>query len=127
MSKKKKHSKEKAKDMEVQEQDSIPTSARNDLASIETERDDLLTRLQRVSADYLNYQKRVQRDIEQAREFANEQLIKSLLAVLDDMERALHAAKANHDEDDPCRSRQCADRLPGRRFLQVREVGEVLR
>ena len=65
------------------------------------ERDDLLARLQRVSADYLNYQKRVQRDLAQAREFANEDLIKALLSVLDDMERALEAARANHGEDDP--------------------------
>ncbi len=71
------------------------------LAAVTKERDDLLARLQRLSADYLNYQKRVQRDIEQTREYANEELIKALLAVLDDMERALAAARANHDEDDP--------------------------
>ena len=37
----------------------------------------------------------------QAREFANESLIKRLLDVLDDMERALDAGKADHDADDP--------------------------
>ncbi len=63
--------------------------------------DNLLERLQRVSADYLNYQKRAQRDIEQARIFANEQLIKELLPVLDDMERALIVARENHGEDNP--------------------------
>lgn len=65
------------------------------------ERDDLLARLQRVSADFVNYQKRVQRDIAEAREFANAELIRELLAVLDDMERALDAARANHSADDP--------------------------
>ncbi len=70
-------------------------------ADLQEERDDLLGRLQRVSADYMNYQKRVQRDIAQAREFANEELIKALLGVLDDMERALEAARANHSSDDP--------------------------
>jgi len=70
-------------------------------ASLQAERDDLLARLQRVSADYLNYQKRVQRDIEQARQFANDDLMKALLSVLDDMERGLGAARANHDPDDP--------------------------
>ena len=70
-------------------------------ADLKEERDDLMGRLQRVSADYLNYQKRVQRDIAQAREFANEELIKALLGVLDDMERALDAARANHSPDDP--------------------------
>ena len=69
--------------------------------AVQAERDDLLARLQRVSADYLNYQKRVQRDIAQAHQFANEELIKALLSVLDDMERALAAARENHADDDP--------------------------
>ena len=62
--------------------------------------DDLLLRLQRVSADYVNYQKRARRDLAQARLFANEELIKSLLPVLDDMERALAAAGDSHEADD---------------------------
>ena len=65
------------------------------------DRDELLARLKRVSADYMNYQKRIQKDITAAREFANEQLIKDLLVVLDDMERAMDAALANHSKDDP--------------------------
>lgn len=71
------------------------------LEAAEAERDDLLARLQRVSADYMNYQKRAQRDLQQARLFANEDLIKALLPVIDDMERALAAARENHGEDDP--------------------------
>lgn len=71
------------------------------LTALERDRNDLLSRLQRLSADYLNYQKRIQRDIDSAREFANEQLIKDLLPMLDDMERALEAGRANHDVDDP--------------------------
>jgi len=68
------------------------------LAALQTERDDLLGRLQRVSADYANYQKRVSRDVEQAREFANESLLKALLPMFDDMERALSAAKDHPDD-----------------------------
>ena len=63
--------------------------------------EDLLERLQRVSADYLNYQKRVAREMGEARQFANAELIKDLLGALDDMERALEAARANHAADDP--------------------------
>ncbi len=73
----------------------------DELASVKQERDDLMIRLQRVSADYLNYQKRVQRDIEETRTFANTDLIKDLLGVLDDMERTLEAALVNHGQDDP--------------------------
>lgn len=68
------------------------------VAVLKAERDDLLARLQRVSADYMNYQKRVQRDVEQAREYGNESLLKALLPILDDMERALQAAKDHPDD-----------------------------
>ena len=63
------------------------------------ERDDLMARLQRVSADYLNYQKRMQRDMDEAVRLANAGLIESLLPILDDMERALEAAE-NHGAGD---------------------------
>lgn len=79
-----------------------PEAAQADeIEKLRTERDDYLNRLQRVSADYVNYQKRVQRDVEQARAYANEQLIKDLLDVLDNMERALDAGRESHDDADP--------------------------
>ena len=78
----------------------VPPEPADPLEVAEAERDDLLARLQRVSADYVNYQKRAQRDLEQARLFANEDLIKALLPVIDDMERALAAARENHGKDD---------------------------
>ncbi len=68
--------------------------------SIEAERDDLLARLQRVSADYVNYQKRAQRERLDERALAQGDVIKALLSVLDDMELAL-AAVSDADEDDP--------------------------
>jgi len=77
------------------------TPAPAEADKLRAERDDLLARLQRVSADYLNYQKRAQRDVAEAREFANAELIQSLLGVLDDLERAIQAAKTNHSADDP--------------------------
>ncbi len=71
------------------------------IEALRTERDDLLGRLQRTAADYANYQKRVQREITEARDFANTQLITQLLSVLDDMERAMDAAGEGCDKDDP--------------------------
>jgi len=65
------------------------------------ERDDLFARLQRTAADYANYQKRIQREIVEARDFANVKLITQLLSVLDDMERALEAASDDCGQDDP--------------------------
>jgi molecular chaperone GrpE len=80
---------------------STVTVSKEQYEALKAERDDLMGRLQRVSADYINYQKRAARDLEQAREFANEEIIKSLLHVLDDMERAMEHARASHDVKDP--------------------------
>ena len=78
-----------------------PISAAEELSDLRAERDDLMGRLQRLGADYQNYQKRVQKEMSQERKFANESLMKELLSVLDDMERGLASAKENHDGDDP--------------------------
>lgn len=76
-------------------------AAPSEAEALTAERDDLLARLQRLSADYQNYQKRVQKEREQERQFANEGLMKSLLPAMDDMERGLAAARENHPADDP--------------------------
>ena len=81
--------------------DPMPAEQVQDIDAVAAERDDLLARLQRVSADYVNYQQRAQRDLQAARDFANADLIREILAVLDDMERAIEAGAANHDADDP--------------------------
>jgi molecular chaperone GrpE len=54
-------------------------------------------RLLRVAADFDNYKKRAAREREQYVTLANERLVKELLPVLDDLERALTAA-AEHEE-----------------------------
>lgn len=74
---------------------------KDELSKVKAERDDYLARLQRVSADFTNYQKRASREVLGACEQANADLIKGLLPVLDDMERALEAAKASQHADDP--------------------------
>lgn len=58
---------------------------------LQAERDDLLGRLQRVSAEFLNYKKRMQREMDGARQYAATELIKELLPVLDDVDRAMAA------------------------------------
>jgi molecular chaperone GrpE len=67
------------------------------LAALEAERDELLDRLRRVAADFDNYRKRAARDQEQLVARAHERLMKALLPVVDDLERALVAA-AEHEE-----------------------------
>lgn len=52
---------------------------------LKSERDRYL----RLAAEFENYKKRVQRDLEDYRKYANERLLKELLPVLDNLQRAL--------------------------------------
>src|SRR2546423_11790009 len=61
------------------------------------ERDEYLDALQRLKAEFENYRKRVSRDQAEFVTRASERLVKQLLPVLDDLERALEAA-AEHEE-----------------------------
>jgi molecular chaperone GrpE len=67
------------------------------LAEVEKERDDYLGDLQRVAAEFENYRKRVARDQESLAARAHERLVKELLPVLDDLERALHACHSERE------------------------------
>ena len=67
------------------------------LAEAEAKRDEYLENLQRLAADFDNYRKRVARDQESLVARAHERLVKELIPVLDDLERALEAA-ADHEE-----------------------------
>jgi molecular chaperone GrpE len=67
------------------------------VAALEAERDEHLNDLKRVAAEFENYRKRVLRDQESMVARAHERLVKELLPVLDDLERALAAAE-EHEE-----------------------------
>ena len=54
-------------------------------------------RLLRLAADFENYKKRAAREREEYVALANERLVKELLPILDDLERALNAAE-QHEE-----------------------------
>jgi molecular chaperone GrpE len=64
---------------------------------LEAARDSAIADLQRVAADFDNYRKRTARDQAALVARAHERLVKELLPVLDDLERALDAA-AEHEE-----------------------------
>ena len=61
------------------------------------QRDEYLDLLQRAKADFENYRKRALRDQERLVAHAHERLVKELLPILDDLERALEAAE-RHEE-----------------------------
>jgi molecular chaperone GrpE len=67
------------------------------LTKLEVERDEYLDLAQRVQAEYDNYRKRMAREQERLVAHAHERLVKELLPILDDLERALEAAE-KHEE-----------------------------
>jgi molecular chaperone GrpE len=67
------------------------------LAAAEAARDEYLDDLRRLAAEFDNYKKRVARDQQSLAARASERLVRALLPVLDDLERALEAA-SRHEE-----------------------------
>jgi len=69
----------------------------DELRARAAERDEYLALAQRTQADFENYRKRAVRDQESLVARAHERVVKELLPILDDLERALDAATA-HEE-----------------------------
>jgi molecular chaperone GrpE len=67
------------------------------LVDAEAKRDEYLEDAKRVAADFDNYRKRAARDQDSLVARAHERVVKELLPVLDDLERALEAAE-EHEE-----------------------------
>ncbi len=74
-----------------------PSELEERVAALEAERDEYLDKLRRVAADFDNYRKRAARDQENLVARAHERLMKALLPVVDDIDRALVAA-GEHEE-----------------------------
>ena len=68
-----------------------------DVEALIAERDEYLDHLKRVAAEFENYRKRAARDQQNLAARAAERLVRELLPVLDDLERALQAAE-EHEE-----------------------------
>ena len=69
----------------------------DELEAVRKERDEYLDALQRLKAEFDNYRKRVARDQHELAARAHERLVRELVPVLDDLERALEFASA-HEE-----------------------------
>jgi molecular chaperone GrpE len=68
-----------------------------ELEALRAENEELIDTLQRVKAEFDNYRKRAARDQESLVARAGERIVKELLPILDDLERALEAAE-QHEE-----------------------------
>ena len=82
---------------EVTGHPSVEGSDGEEMQRLRTERDDLFERLARATADFQNSRKRLQAESDQRAQYANASLIKSLLPVIDNFERALAQDPSNTD------------------------------
>src|SRR5207302_533714 len=64
-----------------------------DVEALQSDRDQLFDRLQRLAAEFDNYRKRNAREQLALSKRANERLVKELIPILDDLGRALEAAE----------------------------------
>jgi molecular chaperone GrpE len=71
---------------------------RSRLTVAEQQRDEYLALLQRTRADFENYQKRIQRELAEERRYALASFARELLAVLDNLQRALDAAQKQAEQ-----------------------------
>ena len=71
------------------------------LESVEQELKDSHDRFLRVSAEFENYKKRASREMNDFRKFANESLVKAMLPVVDNLDRAVESSS---DDDHSIRS-----------------------
>lgn len=97
--------------------------ADDDLLALLDERDQLKDQLLRVVAETENYKKRAERERAEFLKRANEGLIKDLLPVLDNLERALNCAECD-DEEQNAALKQGLD-LIQQDFVKVMEKNGV--
>ncbi len=74
-----------------------PTASIADYQALKTDRDNLFDRLARATAEFKNSQRRLEQDLEARTQYANSSLIKSLLPVIDNFERAMSFDAAKTD------------------------------
>jgi molecular chaperone GrpE len=67
---------------------------RDTIKDLQKEKDELFGKLQRVSADYINFQKRVPKQIADTIAYEKEKIIKTLLPALDNFEHTLQNAQS---------------------------------
>ena len=69
------------------------------LAEVQAEADENKDRLLRLAAEFENYKKRSGREMEDLKKYASENLIRQLLTVVDNLERAIESASGDNQKD----------------------------
>lgn len=72
---------------------------RRQVENLQKEKDELFGKLQRVSADYINFQKRSHKQVAETIAYEKEKIIKTLLPALDNFEHTLQKAPSAESTD----------------------------
>ncbi len=91
--------KNKKKPKEPKSKKSELEELRRQIESLQKEKDELFAKLQRVGADYANFQKRVPKQIADTVAYEKEKIIKTLLPALDNLEHTLQNAHSAETVD----------------------------
>jgi len=70
----------------------------DDVAELRLQREELLTKLKYLQAEFENYRKRAERDMESVVKYAHEALVTRLLPVLDELDAAVETLKGGEAE-----------------------------
>jgi molecular chaperone GrpE len=130
--------KEKSKQQDSQQEDDKEKKAKEgeleelheQIESLQKEKDELFAKLQRVSADYANFQKRIPRQISDTIAYEKERIIKALLPALDNFEHTLQNAHSAENVDVFIKGiriiyDQFLDILKSHNVEQIKALGEV--
>lgn len=72
----------------------------NSSGSISNELEDYKNRYTRLSADFQNYKKRIEKEKSEIFKFGSEKIVVDILPIIDNFERAIDASKSNNNESD---------------------------
>jgi molecular chaperone GrpE len=126
-----KHKKKQTHKAEESEKatESEPKELRQMVEDLQNQKDELFDKLQRVSADYANFQKRVPKQISDSIAYEKERVIKTLLPALDNFEHTLQNAHTAEDVDVLVKGiriiyDQLLDILKSHNVEQIKALGE---
>jgi len=91
----KKNKHELSKEKDKKQQKGEIEELREQIENLQQEKEDLFRKLQRISADYSNFQKRVPKQIADTLAYEKEAIIRTLLPVLDNFEHTLGNAESS--------------------------------
>ena len=133
-----KRRKEKSKAEDLQQADNKEQKAQESkleeqhdtIESLQKEKDELFAKLQRVGADYANFQKRVPKQISDTIGYEKERIIKTLLPALDNFEHTLQNAHSAENFDVLVKGirivyDQLLDILKSHNVEQIEALGEI--